>query len=55
MVLILNLVLCLLVIAVVVTPLARAISVSSRPHMGGSRRRRETARAASARSFAPGV
>lgn len=61
MILILNLVLCLLVIAMVVTPLARAIS-GSRPELaGGSRRRRSSARSdsrvasGSSRSFAPGV
>lgn len=42
MVLILNLVLCALVIAMVVTPLARAIN-RSRPEMDGRRRRRQTA------------
>lgn len=42
MVLILNLVLCTLVIAMVVTPLARAIN-RSRPEMEGRRRRRQTA------------
>ena len=60
MVLILNVVLCLLVIAMVVTPLARAIAVSRPEAAGGSRRRREAQRSSqaasgSSRSFAPGV
>ena len=42
MILILNLALCALVIAMVVTPLARAIA-RSRPQTGGSSRRRQTA------------
>jgi hypothetical protein len=56
MILILNLVLCLLVIAMVVTPLARAIS-GSRSEPAGAWRRRSSARSASraSRSFAPGV
>jgi len=43
MILVLNLVLCMLVIAMVVTPLARAI-VKSRPETAGRRSRRQTAR-----------
>jgi hypothetical protein len=42
MILILNLVLCALVIAMVVAPLARAIA-HSRPDTGARRRRRQTA------------
>lgn len=60
MVLILNVVLCLLVIAMVVTPLARAIAVSRPQSAGGSRRRSAVQRSSeaasgSSRSFAPGV
>jgi hypothetical protein len=42
MILVLNLVLCALIIAMVVTPLARAIA-RSRPQSAGSSRRRQTA------------
>jgi hypothetical protein len=42
MILVLNLVLCILVIAMVVTPLARAI-MKSRPETAGRRLRRQTA------------
>ena len=60
MVLILNVVLCLLVIAMVVTPLARAIAASRPEPAEGTRRRQRThatspAASASGRSFAPGV
>ena len=60
MVLILNVVLCLLVIAMVVTPLARAIATSRPAPAEGSRRRRAAQRSSqaasgSSQSFAPGV
>ena len=57
MILILNLVLCALVIAMVVTPLARAIA-RSRPDLDGRRRRRQTAwasRSAASRMRTPAL